>query len=155
MSRNRRMFTPEEMAYLSVLPVVSHVTSTRISYTHDFKVDCLRAYLSGESPSAIFRQVGLDPSLVGPKRIERCLARWKRSPDLIDEAQLRINSNTSPTYSSIVENVSPYDVTRVALPNSGGKKVDLRDLIIYQQSLHIHELEQELSRLRLVREPMA
>ncbi|WP_072724656.1 HTH domain-containing protein [Bifidobacterium lemurum] len=148
------MFTSEEMAYLGMLPVVRHVTHSRISYTHDFKVDCLRAYLSGESPTAIFRKVGLDPSLVGAKRIERCFARWKQSPDLVEEAQLRISNDTGPTYPGLDESVSPYDISRVTLPNSNGKKVDLRDLIIYQQSLHIHELEQEISRLRSVHESM-
>ena len=35
-------------------------------------------YNAGESPSAIFREAGLDPKLIGYKRVERCIARWKQ-----------------------------------------------------------------------------
>ncbi|EIJ25698.1 hypothetical protein [Bifidobacterium longum] len=33
-----------------------------------------------ESPVRIFREAGLDPRIIGNKRIERCIARWKREP---------------------------------------------------------------------------
>lgn len=35
-------------------------------------------YNAGESPSAIFREAGLDSKLIGYKRVERCIARWKQ-----------------------------------------------------------------------------
>ena len=28
-------------------------------------------------PAAIFREAGLDPKIIGYKRVERCIARWK------------------------------------------------------------------------------
>ena len=31
----------------------------------------------GGSPAAIFREAGLDPKIIGYKRVERCIARWK------------------------------------------------------------------------------
>ena len=132
-----------------MLPIVSRVTRTRISYTRDFKIDCMRAYLAGESPSAIFRQVGLDSSLVGPKRIERCIARWKATPELVGEARALLESKGAIALEDIGKSrPSPYDVSHVSMPKSTRSRVDLRDLVIYQQSLHIHELEQELSHFR-------
>ena len=56
---------------------MEHVTRGRIVYAEDFKNHCVRRYLSGDSPAQIFRMAGLDSSLIGYKRIERCIARWK------------------------------------------------------------------------------
>ncbi|WP_318793190.1 hypothetical protein, partial [Bifidobacterium longum] len=45
-----------------------------------FKREAVTRYRRGESPVRIFREAGLDPRLIGNKRIERCIARWKREP---------------------------------------------------------------------------
>ncbi|NMM93297.1 hypothetical protein G1C95_0482 [Bifidobacterium sp. DSM 109957] len=67
----------------------------------------------------------------------------------MDEARAILEGRARrPSLDSARVPVSPYDVARVALPKSNGARVDLRDLVIYQQSLHIHELEQELCRYR-------
>ncbi|WP_432624347.1 hypothetical protein [Bifidobacterium sp.] len=73
-------FSPEEVEYLRSLPVVAEATSKRITYTESFKHNCMRRYLAGESPVELFREAGLDPSLIGYKRIERCFARWRAIP---------------------------------------------------------------------------
>ena len=31
----------------------------------------------GDSPTALFRKAGLGPEVIGSKRIERCVARWR------------------------------------------------------------------------------
>lgn len=77
-------FSVREIHYLESLPAVEHVSKERIRYTPEFRRECMRAYAQGESPVRIFRSAGLDPSLIGYKRIERCIARWKR--DLPDDA---------------------------------------------------------------------
>ena len=59
------------------LPAVANVTRSRITYAEAFRRSCLRRYINGESPVKLFREAGLDPSLVGYKRIARCFARWK------------------------------------------------------------------------------
>lgn len=71
------IFSAEEVRYLRKLPAVANVTRSRIMYSEAFKRSCLRRYFAGESPVRMFREAGLDPSLVGYKRIERCFARWK------------------------------------------------------------------------------
>lgn len=71
-------FSPEEVEYLRSLPVVAEATSRRITYTELFKHNCMRRYHAGESPVELFREAGLDPSLIGYKRIERCFARWRK-----------------------------------------------------------------------------
>ncbi|PJM75433.1 HTH domain-containing protein [Bifidobacterium simiarum] len=70
-------FTEEEREYLSHLPAVSKVSEDRIYYTDAFRDYCLRVYHRGESPSELFRWAGLDPKVIGYKRVERAFARWR------------------------------------------------------------------------------
>jgi len=76
-------FSPEEIKYLKSLPAVAEATAKRITYTDDFKRYCVVHYNEGASPVRMFREAGLDPALIGYKRIERCLARWRESQDEI------------------------------------------------------------------------
>ncbi|RYQ43727.1 transposase [Bifidobacterium pseudolongum subsp. globosum] len=79
MSSRGGTFSAEEVSYLKTLPAVADVTRKRITYTEEFKLDCVRRYSQGESPVKIFRDAGLEPSLVGYKRIECAIARWRRT----------------------------------------------------------------------------
>ena len=72
-------FTAKERAYLLTLPAVESVTQGRIFYTEEFKADCMRRYHEGDSPARIFAEAGLYSDLIGYKRIERCVARWRES----------------------------------------------------------------------------
>ena len=94
MAGSQGLFTLKEAAYLRSLPAVKEVSATRITYSDRFKVECVRRYLKGESARKIFRDAGLDPSLIGAKRIERCIARWKTTKSIVDEAA-RIDANAS------------------------------------------------------------
>ena len=76
-------FSPEEVKYLKSLPAVAEATSKRITYTDDFKRYCVTRYNKGASPARLFREAGLDSALIGYKRIERCLARWREAQDEI------------------------------------------------------------------------
>jgi len=76
-------FSPEEIKYLKSLSAVAEATAKRITYTDDFKRYCVVHYNEGASPVRMFREAGLDPALIGCKRIERCLARWRESQDEI------------------------------------------------------------------------
>lgn len=70
-------FTAQELRYLRSLPAVAAVSAGRIRYVDAFKRECIRKYRAGESPARIFRAAGLDSALIGYKRIERCIARWR------------------------------------------------------------------------------
>lgn len=77
MARGGGSFSSEEIQLLRGLPAVANVTQDRITYSDTFKQVCTIRYLAGESPTKIFREAGLPPDLVGYKRIERSVARWK------------------------------------------------------------------------------
>ena len=74
-------FSPDEIKYLKSLPAVAEATSKRITYTDDFTRYCVTRYNKGASPVRLFREAGLDPALIGYKRIERCFARWREAQD--------------------------------------------------------------------------
>lgn len=67
----------DELQMLRDLPAVANVSKDRITYSNAFKQACVIRYLAGESPTKIFREAGLPPELIGYKRIERSVARWK------------------------------------------------------------------------------
>lgn len=67
----------EGLQMLRDLPAVANVSKDRITYSNAFKQVCVIRYLAGESPTKIFREAGLPPELIGYKRIERSVARWK------------------------------------------------------------------------------
>ncbi len=67
----------DELQMLRDLPAVANVSKDRITYSNAFKQVCVIRYLAGESPTKIFREAGLSPELIGYKRIERSVARWK------------------------------------------------------------------------------
>lgn len=77
-----RAFDRRAKAYLRALPAVAAVTDTRIYYTDEFREEALSRYEAGESPVRIFREAGLEPRLIGYKRVERCFARWRQAGHL-------------------------------------------------------------------------
>ncbi|RSX53482.1 hypothetical protein D2E25_0805 [Bifidobacterium goeldii] len=72
-------FTERQRAYLESLPAVQSVGAKRIRYTEAFRDECLKRYCEGESPAELFREAGLDPKMLGYKRIERAFARWRQA----------------------------------------------------------------------------
>lgn len=85
-----KRFSINERAYLRQLPAISNVTENRIMYTKAFRNECMRRYLAGESATAVFREAGMPPELIGHKRIERCVARWRNncSDDMSESGDL-------------------------------------------------------------------
>lgn len=164
MAGSQGLFTLKEAAYLRSLPAVKEVSATRITYSDRFKVECVRRYLKGESARKIFRDAGLDPSLIGAKRIERCIARWKTTKSIVDEAA-RIDANASgedgvDTAASgqvgcvdAKSVLDSYDIANAAFAaistsKSGREMFDVRDLIIYQQVQQITALQEKVAELQ-------
>lgn len=63
--------------YLTTLPAVKTATGRRIVYAERFKRRVADGCRRGESPVRMFREAGLGPEVIGYKRIERCVARWR------------------------------------------------------------------------------
>lgn len=170
-------FSPEEVEYLRSLPVVAEATSRRITYTESFKHNCMRRYHAGESPVELFREAGLDPSLIGYKRIERCFARWRKiacrmgtdrlvsvdgnggvmpsasagvvpSADSAEAARSAVSQPVQPTQTTETQSNATLPAPRNAAEAPILSGGDVRDLLIAQQVRRIDELEREVAALR-------
>lgn len=132
-------FTARERGYLLSLPAVHDVRESRIFYSEEFKRDCMRRYHDGESPTQIFRDAGLFPELVGSKRIERCMARWR-------EDVRRSNATSSS---------KDFDVTRARKQGfslsfgkpTSGESPDYGGLILMRYENRLRVLEQKISEM--------
>lgn len=165
MIHSRRKFTQTQMHYLRMLPAVANVTSSRITYSDEFRDAATARYLRGDSPVRIFRDAGLDPKLIGYKRIERAFARWKgrERVDALDEPAGEDSTERE------LEPASPDDRRRDMFPAAtyaakaadsgngvGGAQGaeeaevggnDLRDRLIVEQALCIARLEERIKEL--------
>ena len=150
--RTEAMFSAREMRYIQSLPAVDYVTPYRICYKEEFKRECMRRYRRGESPSAIFRSAGLDSSLIGYKRIERCIARWRRLyPDETGTGdgpgrRAAVDIPESQRWSGPMASCA-YDDGDDGGETGRGDAGDYR-LIILQQARRIDQLEHELEAYR-------
>nr|WP_236034496.1 MULTISPECIES: hypothetical protein [Bifidobacterium] len=123
------------------MPAVDRVSNGRIRYTEAFKRECIRRYAAGDSPARIFHDNGLDSSLIGYKRIERCIARWRGQYLDGDE-----RAGTEPH----ADRNDDHTEERTFVPKlrvRNGRR-DLRDLLIAQQVRRIAELEHEVAELQ-------
>ena len=159
----RRSFTLKEATYLRSLPAVKEISASRITYDDRFKVECVRRYLEGESARMIFRDAGLDVSLVGPKRIERCVARWKKDPSVLKALNQTDVLHDSSAFEGKEEDFKRYfdndsqlhsqDIADAAFAAISGNAhtqstIDMQELIIYQQSQHITMLQRQITQLQ-------
>ena len=97
----KRQFSRAEIEYLRTLPSIDAVTDSRITYAREFQIDCMRRYLQGEKPTAIFISAGLSPSVIGHKRIERNIARWKRDEDIMRKAADDMAAGGKPDFEAM------------------------------------------------------
>ena len=97
----------ETVDYLRTLPeIVRRVQGGRIYYTNSFRTQATARYAMGDRPVDIFRDNGIGPEVIGYKRIERCIARWKENPDELSTVDSRFpllhktKKQTEPTKGS-------------------------------------------------------
>ena len=140
-------FTLEEVCYLESLPAIAHVTSKRITYAHEFQVYCMYWYMRGLRPYQIFSSVGMPLELIGAKRIERCIARWKMMEPADDDAE-PISADKFPRTGNPLIPPAPIRAATIRENFGGSAAKDLRDMLIAQQIRYIHELTAENDRLR-------
>ena len=171
------VFSIREVEYLESLPAVDRVRSGRIVYNDAFKRDCIRRYRNGESPAEIFRSAGLDSALIGYKRIERSIARWKAtlgddgapptvpSPFIVatgnrwNPSQRRrlnsVSSHPDHRYRYVDDTADTVSIDPSESLQPSSPDTDTRNLIIAQQARRIQELEIEISELKRARHDAA
>lgn len=76
MSKN--YFTPEQVEELRKNKYVKHVSEKAITYTEEFKEFFIIEYKKGKLPSQILLEMGLNPKILGRKRLDGIVATIKR-----------------------------------------------------------------------------
>ena len=84
MTHSKASFSSAQIKRLIKLRAVVKVSPSRIRYAEWFKRECVMRADAGESPTYLFREAGLGPELIGEKRIERCMDRWRKKMQLED-----------------------------------------------------------------------
>lgn len=137
-------FTTEQIEYLESLPAVASVSGGRIHYAEQFRDECMRRYEAGESPVRIFRQAGLDPVLVGYKRIERCFARWRDGMrGEADHKHMQFDGDGVASREKLARNAdAPVANSFTAVSGN------VLQLVVEQQAHYIQRLETEIARLQ-------
>lgn len=81
---SRDVLTPVQRYVIGWSPAVERVTDRRIYLSMPFRAHLLACVDRGESPTAVFREAGLDPKMIGYKRVERATAHARRSRPVRD-----------------------------------------------------------------------
>ena len=71
----RNYFTDEQIEILKKSPYVSKVSRANVYFTEEFKKEFIRLYRMGIGPREIVRELGIDPQILGERRIDHLSAR--------------------------------------------------------------------------------
>ncbi|KIL52837.1 tranposase [Jeotgalibacillus campisalis] len=76
---SKKIFSSKEIQLLSINPYVKSISPKGITYSEEFKELFIAQYEKGKFPSDIFREYGLDPEVVGERRINSASKRWREA----------------------------------------------------------------------------
>ena len=125
------------------------MSNKRIEYTEEFKRYVMRRYAAGDSPVAIFRAAGLDSALIGYKRIERCIARWKQTVDIsAQSAEEESQPLPAASYTPVETDETVETISRTLNPYMAMIQNGHYDILIAHQLRRIDDLEREVSQLK-------
>ncbi|MCM3165184.1 HTH domain-containing protein, partial [Metabacillus litoralis] len=80
-------FSEEQQKQLRSNPFIEKVSETSITYTKEFKERFYKEYHLGKGPSAILRDMGIDPTLLGKRRKDSLVRRVNVYEERIDGYQ--------------------------------------------------------------------
>lgn len=73
------IFTPEQINLLSTNKYVKSISEKAITYTNEFKIQFIADTNNGKTAIEIFKDAGLDPQILGKKRIHTAKKRWTKA----------------------------------------------------------------------------
>lgn len=78
---SKRLFTQEQVASLLKNKHIVRASKKSITYYPSFKFAAVKRYYEGWPPSAIFREAGFDPAIIGRETPKWLLTRWRKKYD--------------------------------------------------------------------------
>lgn len=73
------IFNEHQRRQIENNPNVASVSDRAIQYTADFKLKAVRDNLAGKGPAQIFTEAGFDLEVIGLKKAQSALSRWKNT----------------------------------------------------------------------------
>lgn len=70
-------FTDEQIRILERNPYIQKITHKSIKYSQQFKEEFWRLYSQGETPRSILQSFGIDPGILGERRLSNIVQRIK------------------------------------------------------------------------------
>ncbi len=81
----KNYFTDEQIKDLESNPYIENVTKKSIKYSEEFKIEFWNRYNNNdESPSVILTSLGIDPHILGVKRISNIVQRIKKESQRLE-----------------------------------------------------------------------
>ncbi len=77
-------FTDEQVKLLEANPYIDKVSNKSIKYSQTFKEEFWNRYSNGETPSMIISSFGIDPHILGNKRISNIVQRIKMEAERLE-----------------------------------------------------------------------
>ena len=77
-------FTDEQVKILKSNPYIEKVSNKSVKYSKQFKEEFWILYSKGESPSQILIKFGIDPKILGQKRISNIVHRIKMEANRLE-----------------------------------------------------------------------
>ena len=83
---SRKLFTDAQVKKLSKNKWIKNITNKGITYTNDFKYKLVKECENYKKfPQDVFRECGIEPEIVGMRRIESSAYRWRKQLNSIGE----------------------------------------------------------------------
>ena len=117
-------YTKAEIEELKKNKYVEEVRKDKITFTKEFKILFIKEFNKGKGNFQIFSENGLNPLLVGKRRIKGCTRNWKKQ------------SKNNPTFSG--QGYHP-----IKKETNEGKKKRLQDIKYLQKRVNQLEMENE------------
>ncbi len=83
---SKRLFTDAQVKKLSKNRWIKNITNKGITYTNEFKYKLVKECENYKKfPQDVFRECGIEPEIVGIRRIESSAHRWRKQLNLTGE----------------------------------------------------------------------
>ena len=73
------IFNEHQRRQIEVNPNVASVSDRAIQYTAEFKLKAIQENRLGKGPAQIFREAGFDLEIIGLKKAQSAIKRWKKT----------------------------------------------------------------------------
>lgn len=73
------IFNEHQQRQLEANPNVKSVTDRAIQYTPAFKMQAVKENQTGKGPAEIFQEAGFNLEIIGVKKAQSALARWRKT----------------------------------------------------------------------------